>query len=77
MIETKTPDGYIPSSVPYEFSIEAAGQVKELDGIYEAASGRVADVTVINTRISTSVNKVDEEGNYVSGAKFVVKDADV
>ena len=76
MIETKTPDGYIPSSVPYEFSIEAAGQVKELDGIYEAASGRVADVTVINTRISTSVNKVDEDGNYVSGAKFVVKDAD-
>lgn len=76
VIETKTPDGYIPSSVPYEFSIEAAGQVKELDGIYEAASGRVADVTVINTRISTSVNKVDEDGNYVSGAKFVVKDAD-
>ena len=76
VIETKTPEGYIPSSVPYEFSIEAAGQVKELDGIYKAASGKVADVTVINTRISASVNKVDEDGNYVSGAKFVVKDAD-
>ena len=43
VIETKTPEGYIPSSVPYEFSIEAAGQVKELDGIYKAASGKVAD----------------------------------
>lgn len=76
VIETRTPAGYIPSSQPYEFSIETAGQVKEVDGLYQAVSGEVAEVTVVNQRTSTSVNKVDEDGNYVSGAKFVVKDSE-
>ncbi len=75
VIETKTPAGYIPSSVPYEFSIEKGGEVKSVDGIYKTVSGEVPEVTVVNNRTQTSVNKVDEKGNYVSGAKFVIKDS--
>lgn len=76
VIETKTPAGYISSSVPYEFVIEKAGEVKTVDGIYQAASGSITEVTVVNNRTQTSVNKVDDKGNYVSGARFVIKNKD-
>jgi uncharacterized surface anchored protein len=75
-VETQSPDGYILTSVPGEFTIDSAGTVVEKDGVYEAASGEVASVTVVNQRTTLSVNKVDSSGTVVPGAKLVVKDSD-
>jgi hypothetical protein len=48
IIETKAPAGYDLNSSPQEFSISAAGSVKQLDGRYVIASGSVQTLKVLN-----------------------------
>lgn len=75
-IETSAPSGFILTGTPNYFSIEKAGQVKEVNGVYMAASGKVEELTVVNQQTSVKVNKVDKKGKPVAGAKLVVKSAD-
>ncbi len=73
LIETSAPAGFILAETPNYFSIEKAGQVKEIGGVYAAASGEVAELTVVNRQTSVTVNKVDKNGEPVAGAKLVVR----
>lgn len=75
-LELKTLEGFILNEAPGYFSVDESGEIKELGGIYEASSGQVEEVTIVNTQTSLVVNKVDEAGKAVSGAKLVLKDAD-
>jgi len=75
-VEVLAPDGFILNVEPAYFSITEAGQVAEVSGIYQQESGLVADVQVVNQQTSVKVNKVDEDGNPVSGARLVIKDAE-
>ena len=75
-VETDAPEGYILNDAPEYFSIEKDGEIKELNGIYQASSGQVEELSVVNTQTSLLVNKVDEQGNPVSGARLVIKDAE-
>lgn len=75
-VEQQTPGGFILTEAPCYFAIDAAGQVREVNGIFTPASGQVAELTVINQRTSVRINKVDSKGNPVAGAKLVIKDAD-
>ena len=75
-VEQQTPGGFILTTAPCYFTIDRAGQVREINGIYTAASGQVPEVTVVNRRTTVLINKVDSQGNGVAGAKLVLKDAD-
>lgn len=75
LTEISAPEGYILETVPCYFSIEKAGEVKEISGLYTPASGKVEELTVVNRQTSVKVNKVDKNGKPVAGAKLVVKSA--
>lgn len=74
-IETSAPDGYVMTEAPGYFTIEEAGEVREADGIYTPSSGKVEELTVVNTQTHVKINKVDRDGKPVQGAKLVVKPA--
>ncbi|MCD8015746.1 MAG: hypothetical protein LUG99_21795 [Lachnospiraceae bacterium] len=76
LVETETPEGYVDSYAVVTFTISAAGTVTETDGVYSAASGDVQTVSAVNSRTQVTINKVDEAGAAVAGAKLVIKDAD-
>lgn len=48
LVEKKAPEGYVPLNEPKEFTIEKAGEVQKIDGIYTAVSGDVQSLTVVN-----------------------------
>lgn len=75
-VETEAPDGYVRNGKPAEFQISQAGQVVRVNELYEEGDGHVERVEVVNDRTYVEINKVDEEGNPVSGARLVLKDAD-
>lgn len=75
-VETEAPAGYIKRDTPYYFSVTAAGTVVESDGTYKRENGKVETVTAVNDQTKVVVNKVDESGNPVSGAKLTVKDSE-
>ncbi len=76
-VETEVPEGYVQSPVTVFFEISEAGTVEVSDeGLYQTASGTVPQVTAVNTRTQVTVNKIDEAGAAVAGAKLVIKDAD-
>ena len=74
--ETEAPDGYILMADPYYFSITEAGTVEELNDVYQPASGTVVSVSALNRQTRVIVNKVDESGAPVAGAKLTVKGSD-
>ena len=74
--EMEAPDGYILMSEPYYFSITEAGTVEELNDVYQPASGTVVSVSALNRQTRVIVNKVDESGAPIAGAKLTVKDSD-
>lgn len=75
-VEVQAPDGFVLNVEPAYFSITQAGQVVEVAGIYQENGGMVADVQVVNRQTSVRIHKVDKDGNPVSGAKLILKDAD-
>lgn len=75
-VETEAPAGYIRRDTPYYFSVTAAGTVVENGGIYKKETGVVEAVTAVNDQTKVVVNKVDESGAPVAGAKLTVKDSD-
>lgn len=75
-VETQAPDGFIMTTEPAYFTITQAGQVAEVEGVYRQESGLVPEVQVVNTQTSVMFSKVDADGNLLSGAKLVLKDAD-
>lgn len=75
-VETEAPAGYIRRDTPYYFSVTAAGTVVENGGIYEKKNGNVESVTAVNDQTKVVVNKVDESGAAVAGAKLTVKDSE-
>ena len=75
-VETEAPAGYIRRDTPYYFSITAAGTVVENGGIYKKKTGKVEAVTAVNDQTRVIVNKVDESGAPVAGAKLTVKGSD-
>lgn len=74
-IETAAPDGLLFTGEPYEFSVTRAGQTAQIAGRYARSSGEVAELTVENKQTRVEVEKFDENGNPLSGATLVVKDA--
>ncbi|MCD7743941.1 MAG: hypothetical protein LUI13_01395 [Lachnospiraceae bacterium] len=76
LVETENPEGYVDSYAVVTFTISAAGTVAEANGVYSAASGDVQTVSAVNPRTQVTINKVDEAGAAVAGAKLVIKDAD-
>ena len=75
-VEIQAPDGFVLNAEPAYFAIAEAGQVAQVQGVYEKEDGQVAEVQVVNQQTSVRFHKVDEAGNPVSGAKLVLKDAD-
>ena len=75
-IETKAPEGYVLIGEPQYFSIEKAGQIKEIDGVYKAVAGSVEELKVLNPKTAVKIRKVDEKGKQIAGARLVVKSAD-
>lgn len=75
-IEVKSPAGYVLSSKLQEFTVSEAGTVKEVSGVYLPDSGAVQELTVVNNRTMLLINKVDEEGKPVNGAKLAIRNAD-
>lgn len=75
-VETEAPAGYIKRDTPYYFSVTAAGTVVENGGIYKKETGKVEKVTAVNDQTKVVVNKVDESGAAVAGAKLTVKDSE-
>lgn len=75
-VETSAPEGYVLNAAPNYVSVELAGQITEVNGFYETESGTPATLTVLNEQTRVVINKVDEQGNPVSGARLVVKSAD-
>lgn len=75
-VEIQAPVGYVRNGEPAYFSITQAGQVAEVQGVYQEESGMVADVQVVNQQTAVKIIKVDESGNPVSGARLILKDAD-
>ncbi|MCD7885876.1 MAG: hypothetical protein LUI87_19635 [Lachnospiraceae bacterium] len=76
LVETENPDGYVNSYSTVTFSVSAAGTVAETDGLYTATSGEVQELTAVNARTTVEIDKIDELGNAVAGAKLVIKDED-
>lgn len=76
LTETSAPAGFILAGNPNYFSIEKAGEIKKIGGIYTPASGKVEELTVVNRQTTVKVNKVDKNGKPVPGAKLVVKAVD-
>ncbi len=67
LVETTPPDGYIISSTPLEFTIEA-GQV-DFGAVQSAAT------TIQNTQSTFTLNKADATGDkFVNGAAFQLTD---
>lgn len=75
-IEVQAPDGFIMTKEPAYFDITESGQAAQIDGLYQTSSGKVEEVTIVNQQISATINKVDENGNPVAGARLVLKDMD-
>ena len=75
-VEVKAPAGFVLSSGPQEFTISETGTVKEVSGIYRPDSGAVQEITVVNRRTVLHINKVDETGVPVTGAKLAVRNTD-
>ncbi|MCC8106951.1 MAG: hypothetical protein LIO99_13290 [Clostridiales bacterium] len=76
LVETSVPEGYVESALTVTFTISAAGRVSETDGFYTADSGAVQELSAVNTRTQVVINKVDEAGEAVAGAKLVIKDSE-
>lgn len=76
LVETKAPDGFFLNPAPSYFKIERGGQLQQLSGVFVPKSGTVAQLTVENTPTKVQVNKTDEEGNLLAGAKLVIMDSD-
>lgn len=75
-VEVSAPGGIIMSSEPVNFSITKAGQVAVVNGVYAPSEGEAELLTVVNDQTRVVVNKVDQNGNPVPGAKLVIKSAD-
>lgn len=76
LVETQAPEGFIRLTEPVEFSITGAGTVKLEGGIYQKDDGKVEQVTAVNESTETLINKVDEKGQQLAGARLVVKSAE-
>lgn len=76
LMETTAPTGYFLNTAPAYFEIKAEGTVQLNGGQYTALSGSVEQVYVANTPTKLLVNKVDEDGNALEGAYFVIENPD-
>lgn len=76
LIETAAPAGYFLDSTPVYFEIKAEGLVQARGASFTAVEGTVEQLTVVNRPTRTLVDKVNEKGESLPGAYFVVKNAD-
>ncbi|MCC8137738.1 MAG: hypothetical protein LIO76_06675 [Clostridiales bacterium] len=76
LVETKVPEGYVESDLVVTFTISRVGTVTETDGFYTADEGAVQELSAVNNRTQVEINKVDEAGEAVAGAKLVIKDSE-
>lgn len=60
-VETQAPDGYLMAEAPFDFEITAAGTVQAGETKYEAASGTVTELTMVNYRNPEEETETDAE----------------
>ncbi len=75
-MEQSVPEGYVGTTLPFYFSLEAPGTLAEENGRYVPGDRNVPVVSVVNPRTHVEINKVDEEGNGLAGATLVICDSE-